>query len=226
LTGLHGRPADYYRQIRTPRESWRSLDDVRPQLAEFGLRCDTGDSDTVVTVLADIDYDHLELWGHYRTLLDVHVRIHGRVTHPWTNTIHLTNLANCHNRLGDYRQAIDLYSQSLTIARDLGDRQLEAVTLGNLGTCHSIGICHSSLGDYRQAINLHTQVPDIARDLGDREGEGIHLGNLGLCCERLGDYRQAIDLHTQALALDRGLGNRHSEGSETGQLRTVLPQPG
>jgi hypothetical protein len=57
LTGLHGRPADYYRQIRTPRESWRSLDDVRPQLAEFGLRCDTGDSDTVVTVLADIDYD-------------------------------------------------------------------------------------------------------------------------------------------------------------------------
>jgi hypothetical protein len=110
LTGLHGRPADYYRQIRTPRESWRSLVDVRPQLAEFGLRCDTGDSDTVVTVLADIDYDHLELWGHLPHPAR-RPRTHPRPRHPpWTNTIHLTNLANCHNRLGDYRQAIDLYS--------------------------------------------------------------------------------------------------------------------
>ena len=46
LAGLQARAADYYAQIRTPRESWRSLDDIRPQLAEFELRCDTGDYDT------------------------------------------------------------------------------------------------------------------------------------------------------------------------------------
>ena len=68
LAGLQARAADYYAQIRTPRESWRTLDDVRPQLAEFELRCDTGDYDTAATVLADIDFRYLQLWGHYRTL--------------------------------------------------------------------------------------------------------------------------------------------------------------
>jgi hypothetical protein len=55
------RAADYYAQIRTPRESWRSLDDVRPQLAEFELRCDTGDYDTAATVLQDIDFGYLQV---------------------------------------------------------------------------------------------------------------------------------------------------------------------
>ncbi len=55
LAGLQARAADYYAQIRTPRESWRTLDDVRPQLAEFELRCDAGDYDTAATVLEDMD---------------------------------------------------------------------------------------------------------------------------------------------------------------------------
>ena len=63
LTGLQARAADYYAQIRTPRQSWRTLEDVRPQLAEFGLRCDTGDYDTAATVLHDIDYDYLRTVG-------------------------------------------------------------------------------------------------------------------------------------------------------------------
>ena len=62
LTGLKARAADYYTQIRTPRESWRTLEDVRPQLAEFELRCDTGDYDTAATVLDDIDRNYLQLW--------------------------------------------------------------------------------------------------------------------------------------------------------------------
>jgi hypothetical protein len=57
LTGLQGRAADYYAQIRSPRESWRTLEDVRPQLAEFELRCDTGDYNTAAAVLQDIDFD-------------------------------------------------------------------------------------------------------------------------------------------------------------------------
>ena len=46
LSGLQARAADYYAQIRTPSESWRTLEDVGPQRAEIGLRCDTGNDDT------------------------------------------------------------------------------------------------------------------------------------------------------------------------------------
>ena len=171
-------------------------------------------------MLRDIDFDYLQLWGHYRTLVALHGRIHRRITDPTLNTAHLTNLGLCHDSLGDYRQAIDLHTQALAIARDTGNRRVEGSALGNLGNCHE------SLGDYRQAIDLHTQALAIARDTGDRQGEANALGNLGNCHYRLGDYRQAIDLHTQA----PGHRPRHRQppgrGRRAGQPGELPRQPG
>ena len=212
LTGLQARAADYYAQIRTPRESWRTLEDVRPQLAEFELRCDTGDYDTAAAVLTDIDSGYLRVWGHYRTLVELHGRIHGRITDPVLNVNHLTNLGTCRYLLGDYRQAIDLHKQARAIARDTGDRRSESTALGGLG------LCHLSLGEYRQAIDLLTQARAIARDTGDRRSESTALDRLGLCHLSLGDYRQAIDLYTQARAIARDTGDRRSEGTALGGL--------
>ena len=42
LTGLQARAADFYSQLRTPPESWRTLEDVRPQLNAVGFGCLTG----------------------------------------------------------------------------------------------------------------------------------------------------------------------------------------
>jgi tetratricopeptide (TPR) repeat protein len=207
LAGLRARAADYYAQIRTPRDSWRSLEDVRPQLAEFELRCDTGDFDSAAAVLADIDIDYLQVWGHYRTLLDLHGRIHGRLSTPSTNAVHLGNLGSCHRRLGDYPRAIDLHTQALIIDREIDNREGEAAALTRLGNCHY------RLGDYRWAIDLETQALPIAREIGNRQGEATALRNLGLCHAALGDYRQAIDLHTQALGIARDAGDRHGEGA-------------
>src|SRR5439155_5862685 len=115
LTGLRGRAAEYYAQIRTPPESWRSLEDVRPQLAEFELRCDTGDYDTAAAILADIDVDYLQVWGHDRTLVELNQRIHQRITDPFLNGRHLVRLGIVHSRLGEYQQAIDLHTQVLAM---------------------------------------------------------------------------------------------------------------
>ena len=132
LAGLQARAADYYAQIRTPRQSWRTLEDLRPQLAEFELRCDADDYDTAATVLNDIDFDYLQVWGHYRTLVALHGRIHGRITDPTLNADHLLRLGLCHDRLGDSRHAIDLQNQALAIYRETGNRYGEAAALTNL----------------------------------------------------------------------------------------------
>ncbi len=212
LTGLQARAADYYTQIRTPRESWRTLEDVRPQLAEFELRCDTGDYDTAATVLADIEFDYLQVWGHYRTLIELHGRIHGQITDPGLNVTHLTYLGICHLQLGEYRQALDLYGQALAIAREIGDRYSEGAALGYLGSCRRV------LGEYRQALDLYGQALAIAREIGDRQGEGTVLGNLGSCHLQLGEYRQALDLYGQALAIFRDIGDRQGKGTVLGNL--------
>jgi tetratricopeptide (TPR) repeat protein len=212
LAGLQAGAADYYAQIRTLRESWRSLEDVRPQLAEFELRCEAGDYDTAASVLADIDFDYLQVWGHYRTLVELHGRIHGRITDPALNAAHLLNAGNCRFSLGEYRQAIDLHTQALAIFLEISDRRGEGVELGNLGNCHY------SLGEYRQAIDLHTQALAIARDIGHRRSESSQLGNLGTCHSSLGEYRRAIDLHTQALAIAREISERYGEACALGYL--------
>jgi tetratricopeptide (TPR) repeat protein len=212
LAGLQARAADYYSQIRPPPESWRALEDIQPQLAEFELRCDIGDYNTAASVLQDIDFTCLQLWGHYRTAVDMHARIHGRITDPAVNAVHMANLGLCCHRLGDYRQAIDLHTQALAIARDTGDLQLEAAELEGLGNSHF------RLGNYRQAIDLYSEALAIARDIGDRESEAIALGGLGKCDASLGNYRQAIDLHTQALAIARDIGAAQREGNQLGNL--------
>jgi tetratricopeptide (TPR) repeat protein len=208
LAGLQTRAADYYAQVRTPQESWHTLEDVRPQLAEFELRCDTGDSDMAAVVLAGIDFGYLQVWGHCRTLVELHRRIYGRVTNPTLNAVHLTNLGLCQLSLGDYPHAIDMFTQVLAIARDIRNRQGEATALSNLGNCHF------RLGDYRQAIDLHTRALTIAREIGDRQSVGVRLANLANCQVCLGDYRQAIGLHTQALAIARDIGNRQLESAD------------
>ena len=212
LTGLQAGAADYYAQIRTPPDSWHTLDDVRPQLAEFELRCDIGGYDTAAAVLEGIDYDYLQAWGHFRLLVDLHGRISGRITIPALNAAHLANLGLCLYRMGDYRQAIHQHTQALVILREIGHREGEGASLGNLG------ICHQGLGDFRQAIDLHTQALDIAREIDDRQGEGATLNNLGNCHQGLGDYVQAIDLLTEALAIARDIGDRAGVASRTANL--------
>ena len=50
----------------------------------------------------------------------------------------------------------------LGLYREMGDRQDEAKSLGNLG------IAYNSLGQYERAIELHNQHRTIAREIGDR----------------------------------------------------------
>jgi tetratricopeptide (TPR) repeat protein len=212
LTGLQARAADYYTEIRTPRQSWRTLEDVRPQLAEFELRCSTGNYDMAATVLHDIDFDYLRTWGHYRTLVELHGRIRGRITDHILNASHLSSLGNCHDRLGEYRWAMELYTRALAIARETGDREGEGAWLSNLA------LSHYNRGEYGQAIDLLTQALAIARETGDCEGQSSALSNLGNCHFSQDESWRAVELHTQALAIARDLGNRYLEANELGDL--------
>jgi tetratricopeptide (TPR) repeat protein len=156
-------------------------------------------------VLQSIDYDYLQRWGHYRTLVELHGRISERITEPALNASHLSHLGLCHTSLGEYREAIDLHTQALAIARETGDRLGEGDSLGNLGNCHL------GLGEYRRAIDLHTLALAVDRETGNRQGEGSSLSSLGSCHYDLGEYRRAIDLYTQALAIAREAGYREGE---------------
>lgn len=54
--------------------------------------------------------------------------------------------------VGDYTKAIELHTQTLAIAEEMGDRAVQGAS------CSSLGICYMSLGQYDKAIKLHEQL--------------------------------------------------------------------
>jgi tetratricopeptide (TPR) repeat protein len=206
------RGAEYFAQTRTPRETWKHLDDLAPQLAEFELRYQGGDYDNAASVLLDIDFDYLRLWGHSRLMVELHERLQGKLTDPDLEQASVGNLGTALRRMGRFREAIARNEEALRLARLREDRWGEGAWLGNLG------LCYAGLGELRRAIELHEQALGIARELGNRQGEASHLGNLGNCYYSLGELRRAIEHHEQALGIARELGDRQNEGIHLGNL--------
>src|SRR6185503_12261309 len=79
---LWHRAADYFEQIRLPRASWKTLEDLEPQLTEFNLRLASGEYDTAANLLGVIEGDYLLRWGYYRLALDMRERLQGRLHEP------------------------------------------------------------------------------------------------------------------------------------------------
>jgi tetratricopeptide (TPR) repeat protein len=209
---LRHRAASYFTQTRAPRETWKTLNDLAPHLAEFELRVHNTDYDAAVKVLRGIDFDYLMPWGHYRFTIDLHQRLHGHLTNPRTNSGHLNVLGLCYALLGQISTARDHYQQALAIDREIGNREGEAAVLGNLSHCDA------TLGQISTALDHCQQALTIDREIGNRKGEATQLATLGNCYLRLGQINIAQDHCQQALAIFREIGNRGGEAAVLGNL--------
>jgi tetratricopeptide (TPR) repeat protein len=88
--------------------------------------------------------------------------------------------------LGDYRQAIDLHTQALTIAREIGDRYNEANAL------HGLGRAWLASGAVRQAVTLLEQAVSVADATGDIEPAVEARSGLARAQLQLGDPAAAL----------------------------------
>ena len=217
---LYDRAADYFKQTRTQRDEWETLDDLQPQLDEFDMRCQAGDYDTAADVLTDISFDYLLRWGHYRLMLRLHLQLQGKIEDKTLNRISLGNLGNCYSDLGQIDTAIDYHQQALQISRDIGHKQNEGSDLGNLGNAYY------QMGQIDTAIDYYQQALQISRDIGDKQGESINLGNLGNAYSDLGQIDTAIDYYQQALHISRDIGDRPGERVDLGNLGLCYYQQG
>ncbi|MBI3801520.1 MAG: tetratricopeptide repeat protein [Deltaproteobacteria bacterium] len=213
---LWDRAADYFTEVRKPREEWRTIDDLAPQLAEFELRCAGQDYETAASVLEEIGFDYLLLWGHNRRTVELHERLRDNLSDPWLKTNSAISLGIAYLNIGQILKAIDCFEQALDIYREIGNRQGEGAALGNLGNCYS------ALGQIPRAIDYHEQALGIHREIGTREGEGTDLGNLGNCYSALGQIPRAIDFYERALGISREIGNRQGEGADLDSLAQAL----
>jgi len=103
----------------------------------------------------------------------------------------LGNLGLCYFSLGDYRQAIDLYTHALAIARDIGHRYGEANALDYLGRAGP-GLAWLASGDVRRAVTLLDQAVNVADATGDIEPAAEARSWLARAQLQLGDPAAAL----------------------------------
>ncbi|MDP1624380.1 MAG: tetratricopeptide repeat protein, partial [bacterium] len=209
---LLDRAADYFAQIRKPRAEWKKLDDLAAQLAEFDLRCAAGDYDTAGYILADIDFDYLQVWGHYHLLISYNESLQGKLTNAFLKKHSLTELGLAYRDIGDSQKCIQCHNKVLEIAKEEKDRAYESISLGNLGAAYQY------LGDIHKAIKFYEQALVIAREIGEKKTAGNQLGNLGAAYNYLGETRKSIEFYEQALMTRREIDDHIGEGVDLSNL--------
>jgi tetratricopeptide (TPR) repeat protein len=107
--------------------------------------------------------------------------------------------------LSEIRTGIEYHGQSLAISREIGDRQGEGNSLGNLGNA-----C-DTLGELVGAIEYYEQALKICREIGDRRGEGNCLFNMSRSSVRLGMRAKAIQLAKSAFEIFKQIDNPNAE---------------
>lgn len=105
---------------------------------------------------------------------------------------------------GRYQRAADLFTESLALRRDLGDRWGACIALGNLA---SVAL---DLGDYERAAILYQESLDLSRSLGDTGSTANTLAGLALVAQYQADYGRMAALSEESVALARKLGDKTS----------------
>jgi CHAT domain-containing protein len=115
-------------------------------------------------------------------------------------------------RLGEHRQALQHFEESLPVHRAHGLRDLEAIGLWDIGSLHY------SLGEFQQALVYYEQALPIATALKMRRHQASMLSSIGAVHQARGDVPRAVDYFQQAVSLGREVGHRAVEATALSRL--------
>jgi len=104
--------------------------------------------------------------------------------------------------LGDYAEARACFEQAYSIAREVGDRGVEGLWIGGLGTVAF------RLGDFGEARARFGEALRLAREIGDRRFDGWWISGLGDVALNAGDHAEARARFDEALGIARELGRK------------------
>ncbi|TFH50284.1 MAG: tetratricopeptide repeat protein [Methanothrix sp.] len=96
-------------------------------------------------------------------------------------------IASIYKNKGDYDTALNLYTVSLNLAKELNNQHEISMRL------HDIGQIYQYRGDYNKALEFFGRSMGIRRSIQDRPGCAWGLYELGVTYRLLGDYCNALE---------------------------------
>ncbi len=111
----------------------------------------------------------------------------------------LNNIGNVYRQKGDYTKALDFYNQSLNVSREIGDKNLIAITLKNLG------ITYKESGKLSQAIQYLNESSELSSQIHLMRIQRETLDHLSQTYTLLADYKKALEYYIEYARLKDSL---------------------
>lgn len=122
-----------------------------------------------------------------------------------SESVILSLLGRAHIAIGQTREAIAFFQQSLNKSRATGERDAELSALSNLG------VAHFYLGETSLALESEEQALSISQELDNRGAEAQITGDLGNVYFLEGDYQRATEMYELELRIAREINDKQCE---------------
>ncbi len=126
-----------------------------------------------------------------------------------------TLLGTTYRDMGDYDEAMEIYTPALKQAEELRDEYGMEIILSNIGLVHYIK------GEYDKPLEYFSRSLAIQEELGDKYRMGSTLNNIGLVHANRGDYDRALDYYVRSLEIQEELGDKPGMGNSLGNIGIV-----
>src|SRR3984893_13401534 len=123
--------------------------------------------------------------------------LYDKLNKPVHSLTVLNSIATLYNRMGDYTQAVYIYSRALKAQREAGMQREEAVTL------HNLGRAYENLHEWDESRKAFTGSLAVSRQLGYPRGEAYAMRGLAAVSNATGDPKGALDTLARAETLQR-----------------------
>ena len=114
----------------------------------------------------------------------------------------LNNIGFVHMNHGNNRGALDNFTKSLNLRKEIKDQVGIASSLNNIASIYRL------LGNIDLALENYERALKIQEEINDKQGISISLNNLGVLWLNKNDYSKALTYYQRGLELQEELGNK------------------
>ncbi|PWT88153.1 MAG: hypothetical protein C5B55_13590, partial [Blastocatellia bacterium] len=119
-----------------------------------------------------------------------------------------------------FTDALSYFEKSLALSESIGDKDLVARVLGNMGSLYKDN------GKMEQALEFLKRSVGLAAEIGSKEIEAVGLGNIGTVHALQGRAFEALDNYQKAYVLEEALGNKSGMADNLNNMGIVRAQLG
>ena len=120
-----------------------------------------------------------------------------------------------YNDMGDYDEAMKIYTPALEQVEKLADKT------GMGAALNSIGIVHVNRGEYDKALDYYARALKIKEEIGNKAGMGGIFNNIGNVHYYKGNYDKTLEYFDRSLKIKEELGDKRGMGLTLGNIGIV-----